>query len=129
MEDYNLYGNKRIVVINDVTVVYTGKQEVVHQEYELQYDDKPRDLGYALEEIVEMYDANGNKFYSNYESIEEAEKAVLEFAQRGIATVIGPKAPWCGCDGKIFPNPSKTAVGVYFISIPKKSDEISSHKR
>ena len=106
-------------VIDGVTVVHTGFiQRVLSHE----------SSGSELEEIVEMYDSNGNRFYSNFGSIEEANKAIVKLAEEGIAAVIGPKAPWRDNDGKMIPNSSENEVGVFIVSVPEKSDDFSSHK-
>ena len=69
-----------------------------------------------------MYDSNGNKFYSNFESIEEANKEIAELAERGITAVVGPKAPCRDKYGNMVPNRSENAVGVFIVSVPEKRD-------
>lgn len=75
-----------------------------------------------------MDDSNRNRFYSNFDSIEEANKAIASLAERGITAVIGPKAPWRGNNGNMIPNRSENAVGVFVVSVPEKNDDFSSHK-
>lgn len=71
-------------------------------------------------EEVKMYDNDGNIFYSNFQSIEEAEQAILKFADEGINAVIGPKGPKTDGKGNFVKNNSNNEVGVYIISIPEK---------
>ena len=105
-------------VIDGVTVVYSRDRQYVGN----------KDLGCEREEFVDMYDSNGNRFYSNYESIEEANKAIAKLAERGITAIVGPKAPWRGKDGKMIPNRYENEVGVFVVSVPEKSDDFSSPK-
>ena len=136
MDELELNNSTRKEVIDGVTVVYTGKSENVYQRYETNFSWEgvgDKYLGYkpeevVPEEVVEMYDSNGNKYYSNFESIEKANKAIAELAVRGITAVVGPKAPWRGRNGNMIPNRSETAVGVYVVSVPEKSDDFSSPK-
>ena len=123
MAEFKLKDLTREEVIDDVTVVYTGKSQNVPWE-----GGSHEDLGHKSEEIVEMYDSNGNRFYSNFESIEEANKAIAELAERGITAVVGPKAPWRGPDGNMIPNRFENAVGVFVVSVPEKSDDFFSPK-
>lgn len=104
-------------VIDGVTVVHTGMTNSVSVNGHIK-----------SEEIVEMYDSNGNRFYSNFGSIEEANKAIVTLAEEGITAVIGPKAPCTGYNGQQIPNKSENAVGVFIVSVPEKSDDFSSHK-
>ena len=118
-------------VIDGVTVVYTGNIQSVHQGYReiLSWDGGGyKDLGCKPEEIVKMYDSYGNKFYSNFDSIEEANKEIAELAERGITAVVGPKAPCRGKYGNMIPNRSENAVGVFIVSVPEKRDDFFSPK-
>ena len=124
-------------VIDGVTVVHSGDNRYGHQGNRPKFswkvggykdlDDELKDLDDELKESVIMYDSNGNRFYSNYESIEEANKAIAELAERGITAIVGPKAPWRGKDGNMVPN-RENAVGVFVVSAPEKSDDFSSPK-
>lgn len=87
-------------IIDGVTVVHTGRYLYVHKE---------------KQEILEMYDSNGNRFYSNCVSLEEAEKLVEELKQEGKNAVIGPKAPWKDKAGQPIKNQSENNVGVYIV--------------
>lgn len=111
--------NKGIEVIDGITIVHSGMTAFVHgQNGKL----LPR-------EGLEMYDANGNRFYSNFESIEKANQAVVKLAEEGITAIIGPKAPCRDhITGNPIPNKSETAVGVFIVSIPEKNEELQSHK-
>lgn len=50
------------------------------------------DLGYQDYVDFNVYDKNGNRFYSNCESLKEAEKLVKELESEGKKAIIGPKA-------------------------------------
>ena len=117
-------GLKHEEEIDGVRVVHTGKKQLVRKL-------KPRfswdgggyeDLGYEEREVLEMYDANGNKFYSNCSSLEEAEKLVAKLKEEGIEAVIGPKAPWRGQGGKPIKNGDKDQVGVYIVKQKEKKE-------
>jgi len=117
MNDFKMKKMKDLTrkeVIDGVTIVHSG---------EFTYDEGlPR-------EVLEMYDANGNKFYSNFESIEEANQEIAKLAEEDITAVIGPKAPWRDYKtGNPIPNRSENAVGVFIVQVPEKSDDFSSHK-
>ena len=96
-------------VIDGVRVVHTGLIEDVY-EYDVNGHAEAK-----LEEVLEMYDANGNRFYSNCSSLEEAQKLVERLKAEGKNAVIGPKAPWKGKDGQPIKNQSENAVGVYIV--------------
>ena len=125
-------------VIDGVTVVHSGDNRYGHQGNRPKFswevggykdlDDELRDLDDELKESVKMYDSNGNRFYSNYESIEEANKAIAKLAERGITAIVGPKAPWRDKDGNMVPNRYENEVGVFVVSAPEKSDDFSSPK-
>mgnify|MGYP005980171603 FL=1 len=119
MNDFKLDDLTRKEVIDGVTIVHSGMTQFT---YELNHERLPR-------EKLEMYDANGNKFYSNFESIEEANQEIAKLAEEGITAVIGPKAPWRDYKtGNPIPNRSENAVGVFIVQVPEKSDDFSSHK-
>lgn len=113
--------------IDGVRVVHTGMTASVHKGYRSKFSGRHEDLGYEEEEILEMYDANGNRFYSNCSSLEEAEKLVAKLKEEGKDAVIGPKAPWRGQGGKIIRNGSKDAVGVYIVK-QKEEKEVETEK-
>lgn len=96
-------------VIDGVRVVHTGLTDYVY-EYDVKghAEAKPK-------EILEMYDVNGNRFYSNCSSLEEAQKLVERLKAEGKNAVIGPKAPWMNKDGQPIKNQSENAVGVYIV--------------
>ena len=119
MEDFKLDDLARKEKIGGVTVVHTGITQYI-------YGPKKEILP---QEVLEMYDANGNQFYSNFESIEEANKEITELAEKGITAVIGPKAPYRDYQtGKLIPNSSENAVGVFVVSVPEKSDDYSEDR-
>lgn len=120
MKDLKFDDSNRKEVIDGVTVVHTGMIQYTNgiNNEELRH------------EVLEMYDANGNSFYSNFKSVEEASKAVVELAEKGITAVIGPKAPWIDPEtGEPIHNGFKNDVGVYIVSVPEKSDDFSHKTR
>lgn len=67
-------------------------------------------------EMIDFYDAAGNRFYSNFESLKEAQEAIKRLANEGTIATIGPKAPWRQpSDGKLIHNGNEKAVGVYIV--------------
>ena len=76
---------------------------------------------------VDMYDANGNQFYSNFSSLEDAKKSIIELAENGITAVIGPKAPCHGRNGRMMPNPFENYVGVYIVEQKEKTEDAPVH--
>ena len=102
--------------IDGVKVIHTGLIKNVHRGYETSLKDgEYKDLGFEEQEVIEMYDFNGNRFYSNCSSKEEAENLVAKLKKEGKDAVIGPKAPWRGKGGKLIKNGAKDAVGVYIV--------------
>ena len=96
-------------VIDGVRVVHTGLIDYVYEYDKKEYAEaKPK-------EILEMYDVNGNRFYSNCSSLEEAQKLVERLKAEGKNAVIGPKAPWMNKDGQPIKNQSENDVGVYIV--------------
>lgn len=119
MGDFKLGDSVRKEVIDGVTVVYIGGTLL---------NSGP---GNELVPIkgVEMYDAAGNRFYSNFDSIEKANQVITKLAEEGITAVIGPKAPLRdNKTGNFIPNRSENTVGVFIVSVPEKSDDFSIHK-
>ena len=92
-------------IIDGVTVVHNGK--LVSSK--------------SMQEGLDIYDENGNKFYSNFNSKEDAALIILKLAEEGIEAVIGPKAPWINCvTGEPMHNKDNNAVGVYIVKEEKK---------
>ena len=119
--------NKREEEIDGGRVVHTRRKRPVHKGYIVNKGGGHEDLGYEQQEVLEMYDANGNRFYSNYSSLEEAEKFVAKLKEEGKDAVIGPKAPWISEGGKPIRNRSKDAVGVYIVK-QKEEKEVEKEK-
>ena len=92
-----------------VTVVHTGRLDDENQE------------------VLEMYDANGNRFNSNCSSLKKAEKLVAKLKEEGKDAVIGPEAPWRGEGGKLTRSRSKDVVGVYIVK-QKEEKEVEEEK-
>lgn len=106
-------------VIDGVTIVYSSGTLF---SFGPNHEILPR-------KVFEMYDANGNKFYSNFGSIDEANQEIAKLAEEGITAVIGPKAPWIdSITGNPIPNQTENAVGVFIVQVPEKSDDFSSRK-
>ena len=96
-------------VIDGVRVVHTGLTKYFYEhDVKGHAEAKPK-------EILEMYDVNGNRFYSNCSSLEEAQKLVERLKAEGKNAVIGPKAPWRNKDGQPIKNQSENDVGVYIV--------------
>lgn len=81
-----------------------------------------------------MYDANGNQFYSNCSSMEEAEQLVEKLKFEGKTAVIGPKAPAINHqNGTPVKNPMENLVGVFIVDQPEieqdYTDETSKKHR
>ncbi len=119
MDEFKFDDLTKKEVIDGVTVVHSGVTQYI---FGPNHKTLPR-------KMLEMYDANGNRFYSNFESLEEANKAISKLAEEGVTAVIGPKAPWIDHKtGNPIPNRSENAVGVFVVQVPEKSDDFSSHK-
>ncbi|HOZ53755.1 MAG TPA: hypothetical protein PKY25_00245 [Bacilli bacterium] len=114
-------------IIDGVVIVHTGNYQRVHQGYRPGVRGGYVDRGYKEEEMVEMYDKDGNRFYSNCGTLDDAKKLVAKLAEEGKNAIIGPKAPWQGNDGYI-PNQSKNDVGVYIIK-PLVNEEEQAKSR
>lgn len=76
--------HSRVEVVDGVTIVHTNEYQSVNC-----FDGKIREI-----EVLEIYDNNGNRFYSNFDSVEKANEAIERLAKEGITAVIGPKGPW-----------------------------------
>ena len=68
-----------------------------------------------------FYDADGNRFYSNYVSLEKAEETVNKMAEFGITAVTGPGRPLL-VSGKFVKN-KYNYVGVYIVNGAEKLSE------
>lgn len=103
--------NEWIETIEGVTAVHTGSfREIFLDEGKIERVEK-----------IRFYNSVGDEFYSNFNSAEEAEKAVERLKNKGTIAYIGPKAPWYSPSGLI-PNRSESSVGVY-IKIKGKDPE------
>ena len=77
-----------------------------------------------------MYDSKGNKFYSHYNSIEEAEKAIKELKAKGITAIIGPKAPVRDYKtGEPIKNKNENHIGIYIVDTKTKEKENNNYDR
>lgn len=112
--------------IDGVIVVHTGMMIKVPKSYRIKYSWKgggQDDLEYEKQEVLKMYDSNGNPFYSNCSSLKEAEQLVKKLKAEGKNAVIGPKAPTRGPNGKPIPNPNEGWVGVYIVKAIEEKEE------
>jgi len=93
--------------IDGINVIYNNELGCVDEKVE------------NIIEIVsaDIYDENGNKFYQNFSSLNEANYALCELAERGVVAVIGPKGPIKDyTTGNYIPNPNEDDIGVYIVS-------------
>ena len=98
-------------IINGVTVVYGN--------YEVTDDPQINKLLYL--NSIKFYDLDGNEFYANYDDINEAYYEMCYLIERGITSVIGPKAPVKDYDlGEISVNYHQDGVGLYIIKEKQK---------
>lgn len=80
-------------------------------------------------EILEMYDMNGNRWFTNCPSLEGAQKIVEKLKNDGKEAVIGPKAPGRKADGTLVRNPREEAVGVYIVKEREEKEDIKSPEK
>lgn len=117
LEEIKLEKIKPKEVIDGVIVVHTGKI----------LNDSSIDGKILQHEILEMYDANGNRFYSNC-SPKEAEQLVAKLKSQGKEAVIGPVAPALDSKtGKPIKNTTENLVGVYIVK-QKEQKEVESER-
>ena len=70
---------------------------------------------------TELYDKEGNSFYCNFESQEDAELALSNLSKAGTKAFIGPCGPiWDDKTHRYVPNPNPNAVGVYIYNSKDK---------
>ena len=104
---------QRIGIIDGVKVVHTGRRHYIHKGILMGINGKKKNLGYELVEVLEKYDVNGNRLYSNCSSQEEAEKLVEELEKEGKKALIGPVAP--DYKGRSLKDRCPEWVGVYIV--------------
>ncbi|MCR5483185.1 MAG: hypothetical protein K6E99_02120 [Bacilli bacterium] len=101
----------KIEYIDGVTVVYGKYQKNGNSKV-----DK-----YLYMNSIKFYDDFGNEFYANFESIDEAYNQMYYLMNRGVATVIGPKAPIKDLSsGEMIPNYNSDGVALYVVKKQKK---------
>ncbi len=83
-----------------------------------------QDIKFYSVEDLEMYDSNGNRFYLNCSSLDEAEKMVEKLKAEGKDAVIGPKAPKRLEDGTLIKNGDENAVGIYIVKSIEEKEKI-----
>ena len=123
LKDLDVRDFKHEEEIDGVRVVHTGLTQDIHKGYLYWPNGEYEDLGYEEQEILEMYDSNGNRFYSNCASLEEAQQLVEKLKAEGKDAVIGPKAPWTGKGGQPIKNQSENDVGVYIVKAIEEKEE------
>lgn len=97
----NKLNTTRKEVIDNVVCVHTGSFYYRNSEYK---------------ELIDFYDKDGNRFYTNTDGIENAERIIAKLRNEGKRAIIGPKAPWRdNTPSGLIPNKSNTAVGIYII--------------
>lgn len=116
MEDIEFYNEEYSEEIDGVTVVHRG----FTYNYVIPGESRPI-------ESVDFYDANGNKFYSNFPEREEAEYEIEQLNKLGYSAVIGPKAPYRDILGRVVPNTMENAVGVYIVKEQQKKKKKEVH--
>lgn len=104
VDDIEYYSEEYSEEIDDVVVIHRG----FSFNHVIPNEDRPT-------EAVDFYDLNGNKFYANFPDKESALFEIQELNKRGLAAVIGPKAPLRDSIGRPIPNPIKGCVGVYIV--------------
>ena len=111
--------------IDGVRVIHTGLIMNVHRGYKASLiGGEYKDLGYEQQECIEMYDFNGNRFYSNCSSKEEAEK--ISDKMQKIMLTMHVRA---GENGKIFGGVSSKEIAeelqkTYKINVDKKKIDL-----
>ena len=93
--------------INGVNVVYNNDKGCVDKKLE-----------YIMElASAELKDDEGNEFYLNFDSYDDAVYAVGELANRGVVAKIGPRGPIKDYEtGRFVENTDINQVGVYIVS-------------
>ena len=98
-------------IIDGVTVEYSN--------YNKTDDDKMNKFLYL--DSIKFYDEYGNKFYANFDNINDAYAQLYYLLNRGVNVVLGPKAPIKDIDlGVITPNDNEEAVAIYIVKEEKK---------
>lgn len=105
---------QQIEIVDGVKVVHTGRKRFRHKGTCMGPYGRTKDLGYELIEILEKYDSDGNRFYSNCSSQEEAEKLVEELEKEGKKAIIGVVAP--DYKGRSLKEHFPEWVGVYIVN-------------
>lgn len=106
-------------IFEGITIIHTGMKENINAT-NIHGDDM------GGREILEMYDADGNKFYANCSTKKEAKELIKKLEETGVQAIIGPKAPWRGDNGELISNKSKKQMGIYIVK--EKLQETESQK-
>ena len=109
-----MLNNKDIIkteIINGVTVEYSNPKVT----------ENPQINKYLQLQAIKFYDSNGNEFYANCNDINDAYEQMTYLLERGVATVIGPKAPIKDLNtGEICANYNQNGVALYIIKEEEK---------
>ncbi len=117
LQNLKVQNFKNTEIINSVRIVHKNLKTP-------SYDN----IGNALtHEVVEMYDFNGNRFYTNCSSMKEAEKLIIELKSNGKEAVIGPVA-LSHHNETLINNNIKNTVGVYIVNEPEIITDTENEK-
>ena len=106
-------------IINGVTVEYRSHAVT----------ENPQLNKYLQLESIKFFDEDGNEFYVNCNDINEAYEQMGYLLNRGVATVIGPKAPIKDFNtGEISSNYNQNGVALYIIKENKKEKGLVREK-
>lgn len=115
---------KNIVEFEGVLVEKTGDILYRHRGHLIDSWGRSRDMGYDLIPNYNIYDKDGNWFYRNCRSLEEAQKTVERLLIEGKKAIIGHRAPIRGRNGILVPNPDENVVAVYLVEELEETMEI-----
>ena len=106
-------------IINGVTVDY----------YKPEVTSNPQLNKFLQLESIKFYDNNGNEFYANCNDINEAYEQMGYLLERGVAAVIGPKAPIKDLNtGCISANYNENGVAIYIVKKKEKNKGLVKKK-
>ena len=106
--------------INGINIIYKNEKGCIDKK---------------LENIMELasadlFDENGNKFYQNFPSMDEAMFSLCELADRGIVAVIGPSGPIKDYElGRYIENPNQDEVGLYIVPEITKGKTLTKNNK
>ncbi len=111
---------KQQEIINGISIIYNNEKGCVDKKLENFMEIASADL----------FDSEGNKFYQNYSTMNDAMYTVCELADRGIVAIVGPCGPIKDYNtGRYIENPDKEQVGVYIVSKFEKTKSLNKNKK